>query len=144
MFAQLRAAISIQHATLFESKLAGKAGVPQLLGTSDVIRWATVDSAKAIGLGSMVGRLDPGMQADVVVLRSDRANIYPINDPIGAVVWGMDTSNVDSVLVAGRAVLRDGKPVGDASRARALALQVSRRVTARPSGDSGADQVALS
>lgn len=144
MFAQMRAAISIQHAILFESKLAGKAGVPQLLGTRDVIRWATVDSANAIGLGSMVGRLDPGMQADVVVLRSDRANIYPINDPIGAVVWGMDTSNVDSVFVAGRALLRDGNPVGDASRARALALEVSRRVTARPSGDPSAGQVALS
>jgi cytosine/adenosine deaminase-related metal-dependent hydrolase len=144
MFAQMRAAISIQHATLFESKLAGKAGVPQLLGTRDVIRWATDDSAKAIGLGSVVGRLDPGMQADVVVLRADQANIYPINDPIGAVVWGMDTSNVDSVFVAGRALLRDGNLVGDASRARALALEVSRRAAARPSGDSSADQVALS
>ncbi len=42
------------------------------------------------------------MQADVVVLRTDRPNIFPINDPIGAVVWGMDTSNVDRVFVGGR------------------------------------------
>ena len=35
------------------------------------------------------------MHADVIVLRTDRPNVFPINDPIGAVVWGMDTSNVD-------------------------------------------------
>ena len=35
------------------------------------------------------------------MLRTDRPNIFPINDPIGAVVWGMDTSNVDWVFVAG-------------------------------------------
>jgi hypothetical protein len=36
-------------------------------------------------------------------------NVFPINDPIGAVVWGMDTSNVDSVFVAGKAMKRDGQ-----------------------------------
>ncbi len=48
------------------------------------------------------------MQADVLVLRADRPNIFPINDPIGAVVWGMDTSNVDWVFVGGRALMREG------------------------------------
>ena len=41
MFAQMRAVISLQHATAFDLKLAGKPGVPQLLGTRDVIRYAT-------------------------------------------------------------------------------------------------------
>ena len=40
------------------------------------------------------------------MLRTDHPNIFPINDPIGAVVWGMDTSNVDSVFVAGKALAR--------------------------------------
>ena len=43
------------------------------------------------------------------MLRADRINVIPVNDPIGAVVWGMDTSNVDSVFVAGRALKRGGK-----------------------------------
>ena len=33
----------------------------------------------------------------MIVLRTDRPNIAPVNDPIGAVVWGMDTSNVELV-----------------------------------------------
>jgi 5-methylthioadenosine/S-adenosylhomocysteine deaminase len=45
----------------------------------------------------------------VIMLRTDKANIFPINDPIGAVVWGMDTSNVDSVFVAGKALKRNGQ-----------------------------------
>ena len=49
----------------------------------------------------MTGSLEPGKQADIVMLRTDRPNIFPINDPIGAVVWGMDTSNVDRVFVSG-------------------------------------------
>ncbi len=95
MFAQMRATISLQHATVFDLKLAGKAGVPKLMGTRDVIRHATVDGARAAGLAGVTGSLEPGMQADIVVLRTDRPNIFPVNDPIGAVVWGMDTSNVD-------------------------------------------------
>ena len=45
----------------------------------------------------------------MITLRTDQVNIMPVNDPIGAVVWGMDTSNVDSVFVAGNALKRSGK-----------------------------------
>src|SRR5262249_62117862 len=58
------------------------------------------------------GTLTPGKEADVIMLRTDRPNIFPINDPIGAVVWGMDTSNVDSVFVAGKALKRNGQLLG--------------------------------
>jgi cytosine/adenosine deaminase-related metal-dependent hydrolase len=104
--------ISIQHASLFDLKLAGKGGVPNLLTTRRVLEYATIEGARANGLGAITGSLTPGKQADLIVLSSDTPNIFPINDPIGAVVWGMDTSNVDSVFVAGRALKRDGELVG--------------------------------
>jgi cytosine/adenosine deaminase-related metal-dependent hydrolase len=132
VFAQMRAAISLQHATLFDLKLAGKSGLPKLLTTREVIRYGTIDGARAVGLGDVTGSLTPGKQADVVVLRTDRPNIYPINDPIGAVVWGMDTSNVDWVLVAGRPVMQSGLLVADVSRARSLAIDARERLTRAP------------
>ena len=132
IFAQMRAAISLQHATLFDLKLAGKAGIPKLLSTRDVIRYATLDGASAIGLGGVTGSLTPGMQADVIVLRADRPNIFPINDAIGAVVWGMDTSNVDWVFVAGRPVMSHGVLEADLDRARDLAAAAQQRVKAAP------------
>jgi 5-methylthioadenosine/S-adenosylhomocysteine deaminase len=128
IFAQMRAAISLQHATLFDLKLAGKAGVPKLLSTRDVIRYATVDGASAVGVGAQAGSLAPGKQADVLILRADRPNIYPVNDAIGAVVWGMDTSNVDWVFVAGRPVMRSGVLDADVDRARDLAAAAQQRV----------------
>ena len=113
MFAQMRAVISLQHATLFDLKLAGKAGLPNLLNTREVIRYRHGRRSRAPS-GSATSS-EPslrGRQADLVVLRTDRPNIFPINDPIGAVVWGMDTSNVDWVFVAGRPLMRQGVLAG--------------------------------
>jgi cytosine/adenosine deaminase-related metal-dependent hydrolase len=128
LFAQMRAAISLQHATLFDLKLAGKAGIPKLLTTREVIRYATIDGARAVGLGEVTGSLTPGKQADVLVLRADRPNIYPINDPIGAVVWGMDTSNVDWVFVGGVPVKRAGELTADVGRVGEMAMAARERV----------------
>lgn len=130
MFAQMRAVISLQHAAYFDRKLAGKAGLPRLLTTREVIRFATSDSARVAGLASVTGTLEPGKQADIVVLRADRPNIAPVNDPIGAVVWGMDTSNVDWVFVAGEPVKREGVLLADTGRAMELANSSQRRIAA--------------
>jgi 5-methylthioadenosine/S-adenosylhomocysteine deaminase len=130
LFAQMRATISLQHATAFDRKLAGKAGIPRLMSTRDVIRYATVDGARVAGLMGITGSLEPGMRADVILLRTDRPNVFPINDPIGAVVWGMDTSNVHGVFVDGRVLMRDGVLQTDVQRARDLATTAQRRVLA--------------
>lgn len=130
LFAQMRATISLQHAVLFDRKLAGKAALPKLMSTRNIIRYATVEGARAAGLAGVTGSLEPGMQADVIVLRADRPNIYPINDPIGAVVWGMDTSNVEWVFVGGRALMRSGALDADVQRARGLAETARGRVAA--------------
>ena len=139
MFAQMRAANSIQHAAYFDLKLAGKAGLPNLLTTRDVIRYATIDGASAIGLRDVTGSLEPGKQADIILLRTDRPNIFPINDPIGAVVWGMDTSNVDWVFAGGNALMRNGVLTGDVEKARDLAMTAQSRVAAASGVLAGTD-----
>ena len=138
VFAQMRAVISVQHATMFDLKLAGKGALPNLLGTRDVIRYATIDGARAAGLSAITGSLSPGKRADVIVLRADRPNIAPVNDPIGAVVWGMDTSNIDWVFVGGAAVVAHGELTADVARARTLALAAQRRVEAAAGVPAGA------
>lgn len=112
MFTQMRAVISLQHALLFERKLAGEENLPPFLTTRDVLEFATIEGARANGLESKTGSLTPGKEADIIMLRTDRPNIFPINDPIGAVVWGMDTSNVDSVWIAGVPKKRNGQLLG--------------------------------
>ena len=107
MFTQMRTVNSLQKGVIFEKKLVGKGGLPAFLTSRDVIEFATVEGARANGLLNKTGTLTPGKQADLIMLRTDSPNILPVNDPIGAVVWGMDTSNVDSVFVAGKALKRN-------------------------------------
>jgi cytosine/adenosine deaminase-related metal-dependent hydrolase len=130
LFAQMRGMISVQHATVFDRKLAGKAGPPRLMTTRGVIRCATIDGAGVAGVADVAGSLEPGKQADIVMLRTDRPNIFPINDPIGAVVWGMDTSNVDRVFAGGRALMRDGILGADVGTAGRMATTARDRVAA--------------
>ncbi len=70
---------------------------------------ATIEGARANGLDHKVGTLTPGKEADVIMLRTDRLNVTPLHDPATAVVTGMDTGNVDTVLIAGRVMKRRGK-----------------------------------
>jgi cytosine/adenosine deaminase-related metal-dependent hydrolase/ribose/xylose/arabinose/galactoside ABC-type transport system permease subunit len=124
MFTQMRSVISLQHALAFEKKLAGHGDAPDLITTRDVLAYATLEGARANGLADKTGSLTPGKEADVIMLRTDRPNIFPVNDPIGAVVWGMDTSNVDSVFVAGKALKRDGQLLNvDLNRLRTMAYE---------------------
>jgi cytosine/adenosine deaminase-related metal-dependent hydrolase len=109
MFTQMRSVNSLQKSLIFEKKLVGKGGLPAFLTSRDVIEFATIEGARANGLLSKTGTLTPGKEADLIMLRTDSPNILPVNDPIGAVVWGMDTSNVDSVFVAGKALKRNGQ-----------------------------------
>ncbi|MDX1437926.1 MAG: amidohydrolase family protein, partial [Anaerolineales bacterium] len=101
MFTQMRSLISLQHALVFDQRLNGNGKSPDPITARDVLEFATIEGARANGLDHKVGTLTPGKEADIILLRTDRINVMPVNDPIGAVVWGMDTSNVDSVFVAG-------------------------------------------
>ncbi len=133
MFTQMRSVISLQHAILFDKKLNdGHDPLPDPLTTRDVLEFATIQGARANGLEDKVGSLTPGKEADIILLRTDRPNIFPINDPIGAVVWGMDTSNVDSVFVAGKALKRDGKLLDvDLNRLQKMAYESRDYVIAK-------------
>ena len=73
---------------------------------------ATIGGARACALEDKVGSLAPGKQADIVLLKTNAINTAPMVDPIGTIVVFADTSNVDSVFVAGRAAKRNGELVG--------------------------------
>lgn len=102
MFNQMRLALALQRAV---ATAQGKGQVT----ARDVLAWATMEGAKANGLDSYVGSLTPGKRADITMLRTDRLNVTPLNDPYAAVVTGMDTSNVDTVMINGRLMKQHGQ-----------------------------------
>jgi cytosine/adenosine deaminase-related metal-dependent hydrolase len=102
MFNQMRSILGLQRG---RAKVEGKLPI----SPREVLAYATIEGARANGLDSKVGTLTPGKQADLIMLRTDRLNVTPLNDPTTAVVVGMDTGNVDTVIIAGRVMKRGGK-----------------------------------
>ena len=134
LFAQMRSVLTLQRGQINDRRLRGETNLPNILTSRDVMEFATIEGAKANGLDSKVGTLTPGKEADVIMLRTDRINVLPINDPIGVVVRGMDSSNVDSVWIAGKPKKRHGHLVNvDLDRVTRLAYE-SRDYVVEKSG----------
>jgi 5-methylthioadenosine/S-adenosylhomocysteine deaminase len=72
------------------------------LTTRDVLRYGTMNGAKALRLDGKVGSLTPGKEADIILLDATRINVAPLNQVPGAVVSLMDRTNVETVIVAGK------------------------------------------
>ena len=75
----------------------------------DVLELATVGGARAIGLESVVGTLEPGKQADLAAFSLD--GIGPVHDPIAATIFTITGARARFASVAGRVLLRDGSLV---------------------------------
>jgi len=135
LFSQMRAAFTQQRDEIFSRVRKGeKELAAKRLNARDVLEFATIEGARANGMDAKTGSLVPGKQADVILLRTDAINVMPVTDPIAAVVMGMDTSNVDTVIVGGQIRKRDGKLAGvDMARIVSLA-QASHNYIVQKSG----------
>jgi cytosine/adenosine deaminase-related metal-dependent hydrolase len=78
----------------------------------EVFKMATQNTAELLGFGDQLGRLEPGRQADLVLLdyRAMCAPyVDPAQDPIDVLLYRGSRHNVDTVMVGGRVVVRGGK-----------------------------------
>lgn len=90
--------------------IARRPGWPQL-ETADVLRFGTIDGTDALGLDDKVGRIEPGYQADLVVLDA-RAFGVSESGLASHVVMNASLGDVHTVLVAGAFRKKAGKLVG--------------------------------
>lgn len=129
MFSHMRSTWST--AREHQQALGGERPPTTLLTVEDVLAMATRAGAAAMGNGDVTGTVSVGKQADLVLLRRGDANTMLCDDPIAMTVAHCDTSNIDSVFVAGRAVKRDGRLVGvDLPALRRQAEESRERVLA--------------
>jgi cytosine/adenosine deaminase-related metal-dependent hydrolase len=114
MFTQMRTTMALQRAFINQMALdsGNPAGLPELLTTRDVLRFATMQGAKDLRLDHKVGSLTPGKEADIIILDADAINVTPLNVVPGAVVSLMDRTNVETVIVAGKVRKWKGKLLG--------------------------------
>ncbi|HMV83435.1 MAG TPA: 5'-deoxyadenosine deaminase [Blastocatellia bacterium] len=99
MFTEMRTAALIQKA------LHGSRTLPALM----VLRMSTIHGAKALGLENVIGSIEIGKQADLILLNLNSLHTTPQPEPISTVVYAAETSNVETVLINGRVILREGE-----------------------------------
>jgi 5-methylthioadenosine/S-adenosylhomocysteine deaminase len=97
MFTEMRTAALLQKA------LHG----PEVVAADRVLRMATIDGARALGLESEIGSLEVGKRADVAVVRLDRLHLAPESEVVSSLVYAATASDVQGVIVDGREVMRD-------------------------------------
>lgn len=107
---------------------------PRAMPADRVFEMATLGGARSIGMEHELGSLEPGKRADLVVLRRDRLHTQPVErvDPVSQLVYEHRATDVDAVVVDGRALVRDGALAGvDAEELRARANESAKRVAER-------------
>ena len=82
---------------------------PDTLKAETVLHMATVDGARALGLDHQLGTLEVGKQADVIVVRVDKAHVTPRTDLVSTLVYATQATDVDTVVIDGQIVMRERK-----------------------------------
>jgi 5-methylthioadenosine/S-adenosylhomocysteine deaminase len=112
MFTIMRTAFTLQRALANERAITGEKNAPKTITCRETIEMATINGAHVAHLDQKIGTLTVGKEADIILLATDRVNVFPMNNVPGAVVTMMDTSNVEHVFVAGNVKKWSGKLVG--------------------------------
>lgn len=73
------------------------------------VEMATINGARALGVQDDLGSIEVGKKADLVIHSSRRAAMHPLYDPVRTLVYATQSSAVDTVVIGGRVVLRDGR-----------------------------------
>jgi guanine deaminase len=78
------------------------------ISAKEAFAMATMGSAKGLGFEN-IGRLAVGCEADIVFLRLESSHFVPLRAPLLQMVFGENGASVDTVMIGGRLVFRDGK-----------------------------------
>jgi 5-methylthioadenosine/S-adenosylhomocysteine deaminase len=78
-----------------------------LLKAPDVVAMATIEAARAMGLGMRTGSLELGKAADIIVIRTDAPHLVPMYDVYAHLVYSVGREDVETVVIDGRVIMRN-------------------------------------
>lgn len=82
---------------------------PTVMDAEKILKMATIDAARAIGLDHMIGSLETGKQADLIVIDTHCPHLVPMYHPPSHIVYAAKGSDVTDVIVAGNMLVHDRK-----------------------------------
>jgi len=117
-----------------EMKCAGllnkvAAGAPEAMPVDRLLAMVTVDAAHALGLGDLIGSLEPGKRADIIALATDGLHLQPWRNLAATLAYSAKGMDVRHVWVDGRQVVHDRHPLTvDPQEVRREVARVWRRL----------------
>lgn len=122
MFAVMRLGMQSERMRYQQAtaQASGTSGIDRIaVRTEEVLFFATLGGARALGLEDVCGSIEVGKAADLIVIRPTSPRLVPLIDPMVAIVMHMGVADIDAVLVGGNFRKRSGTLV-DGVAARAM------------------------
>jgi 5-methylthioadenosine/S-adenosylhomocysteine deaminase len=97
-----------------EMSMAAKLGKmhmydPAAMNAKSVLRMATIDGARALGLSGITGSLEPGKKADIIILDTRKPHLTPMYNPVSHLVYAARGSDVQASVINGRLIMEERK-----------------------------------
>jgi cytosine/adenosine deaminase-related metal-dependent hydrolase len=126
----MRLALAAERSRANADALARGERVPTVdLHQRDMLRLATLDGARVWNLDDEIGSLTPGKLADIAIVDMRSPHLDGFGDPVAVMVLGAGPADVETVIVGGDVVKRDGRLVGaHVDKARDLMHQTRSRL----------------
>jgi cytosine/adenosine deaminase-related metal-dependent hydrolase len=113
LFSEMRLALAAERSRVNAPALARGEQIPTVdLHQRDMLRLATLDGARVWNLDDHIGSLTPGKQADIAIIDMRSPHLDGFGDPVAVMVLGAGPADVETVIVGGDVVKRDGQLVG--------------------------------
>jgi len=92
---------------------------PTVVKAEDVLKMATINGARLLGMNNEIGSLEIGRRADIIVVNFEKPHLYPKTNFVSHLVYSAKASDVDTTIVDGKVLMRDRK-VGTMNEAYVL------------------------
>ena len=112
MFSMMRMTGVVQRYGVYARERSNPQSAPKLLTCREILEFGTINGARCANVDGKVGTLTPGKDADLLMLKADSIDIWPLNNAHGAVVNLMGPQHVEAVFIAGQVKKWRGSLVG--------------------------------
>ena len=102
----------VQRYGVYQREKTNPQSAPKLLTCRELLEFGTINGARCANLDGKVGTLTRGKEADLLMLKADSIDVWPLNNAYGAVVNLMSPAHVEAVLIAGKVKKWRGTLVG--------------------------------
>ena len=80
-----------------------------IMNAKEVLKMGTINGAKVLGIDNITGSLETGKKADLIIVDVNKPHLTPMYDPYSHLTYSANGSDVDTVIINGKIILRERK-----------------------------------